>query len=64
MLILFFVITNMLSNKWEAKHVIIELFEVFDINDAIMVPKLQQLIDKFSLTHKILVYLKDQGFNL
>jgi hypothetical protein len=54
----------MLSNKWEAKHVIIELFEVFDINDAIMVPKLQQLIDKFSLTHKILVYLKDQGFNL
>ncbi len=60
----FFVIINFLSNKWEAKHVIIELFEMFDINGAIMAPKLQQLLDKFSLTHKILVYVKDQGSNL
>jgi hypothetical protein len=26
--------------------------------------KLQQLIDRFSLTHKILDYLKGKGFNL
>ncbi len=41
----------------------IELFEVFDINSAIMAPKLQQLFDKFSFTHKILVYVKDEAFN-
>ncbi len=60
----FIVVVNFLSSKWEAKHVTIELFEVSDINDATIAPRLQQLLDKFFLTQKILVYVKDEGSNL
>jgi hypothetical protein len=57
------VVVNFLSNKWEAKNVTIKLFEVFDTNGATMALRLQ-LLDKFSLTQKILVYVKDEGSNL
>jgi hypothetical protein len=53
----------LLSNKWEAKHVTIRLFEVFDISVVTMAPRVQ-LLDKFSLTQKILAYVKDENFNL
>ncbi len=35
-----FVAINFISNDWEAKHVMIGLFEVTDTNDEIMVLKL------------------------
>jgi hypothetical protein len=60
----FIVVVNFLSSKWEAKHVIIELFEVSNINGVAMAPRLQQLLDKFSFTQKSLVYVKDEGSNL
>jgi len=57
----FIVVVNFFSSKWEAKHVTIELFELFNSNGVAMAPRLQQLLDKFSLTQKILVYVKDEG---
>jgi len=58
------IVVNFISNEWKAKHVIIRLFEVMDISDATMAPKLQKLLDRFSLTHKIMVYVKDERSNL
>jgi len=60
----FAIVVNFLSNKWEAKHITIRLFEMFDTSGATMAPRLQQLIDKFFFTRKILVYVKDEGSNL
>jgi hypothetical protein len=42
-------------------HVTIGLFEVMDISDKTMVFKLKELLDRFSLTQKIVVYVKDEG---
>jgi hypothetical protein len=60
----FVVVVNFMSNKWEAKHITIKLFEVSNFSGVTMVPRLQQLLDKFSLTQKILAYVKDEGSNL
>lgn len=58
------VIVNFLCSKWEAKHVTIKLFEMFDTCGATMVLKLQQLLNKCFFTQKILAYVKDEGCNL
>jgi hypothetical protein len=60
----FIVGVNFLSNNWEAKHITIKLFEVSNFSGVAMVRRLQQLLDKFSLTQKILAYVKDEGSNL
>jgi hypothetical protein len=39
-------------NDWKAKHVIIGLFEVIDTTGIALAPKLQELLDKFTLTKK------------
>jgi hypothetical protein len=44
--------------------VTIDLFEVTTTSGAAMAPKLQELLDKFSLTNKILAYVKDEGVNM
>ncbi len=36
----FVVVVNFLSSKWEAKHITIRLFEVFDTSGALMVLRL------------------------
>jgi hypothetical protein len=36
----FVVVVNFIFNSWEAKHVIIGLFEVIDTNGMAMAPKL------------------------
>jgi hypothetical protein len=36
----FVVVVNFLSNKWEANHTTIGLFEVFDTSGATMAPRL------------------------
>jgi hypothetical protein len=43
----FVVGVNFISNDWEAKHVTIELFQVSDMNNVAMAPKLQELLDRF-----------------
>jgi hypothetical protein len=60
----FTIVVNFLSNKWKAKHVTIGLFEMFNTNGVAMIPRLHQLLDKFSLTQKIFAYVKDEGFNI
>jgi hypothetical protein len=44
------VVVNFLSSKWEAKHVTIKLFEVFDACGATMVLRLQQLLNNLFFT--------------
>jgi hypothetical protein len=59
-----FVVVNFISNDREAKHVMIILFEVTNINGVVMAPKFQELLEKFFFTTKILTYVKDEGYNL
>jgi hypothetical protein len=54
----FTIVVNFLSNKWEAKYITIRLFEVSDTNGVTMAPRLQQLLDEFSLPKRSLLMLK------
>lgn len=45
-------------------HVAIGLFEVMDVSGVTMAPKLKELLDRFSLTQEIVVYVKNGGSNL
>jgi len=60
----FIVVVNFLSNKWEAKHITIRPFEMSNTSGVTMAPRIQQLLEKFSLTQKIFVYVKDEGYIL
>jgi hypothetical protein len=60
----FVVMVNFISSDWEVKHVTIRLFEVDDKSGIPMVPKLQRLLDRFSLTLKVLTFVKDERTNL
>ncbi len=60
----FVVMVNFISSDWEVKHVTIKLFEVDDKSGIPMVPKLQRLLDRFSLTLKVLTFVKDERTNL
>jgi len=44
--------------------VTIFLFEMTDTSGMVMAPKLQELLDKFILTNRIVTYVKDEGSNL
>jgi hypothetical protein len=61
---IFVVVVGFIFSDWEAKHVIIGLFEVIDTSGIALAPKLRDLIDKFILIEKIVSYVKDEGFNL
>ncbi len=61
---MFVVVVNFISNDWEVKHVTIRLFEVDDKSDVPMVPKLQRLPNRFSLTLKFFTFVKDERANL
>jgi hypothetical protein len=56
---IFVVVVNFIFNDWEAKHVIIGLFEVIDTSGIALAPKLQELLDKFTVIEKIVSYVKD-----
>ncbi len=60
----FVVMVIFISSDQDVKHVTIELFEVLDMSGVTMVLKLQELLDKFYLTQKILTFVKDEGSNL
>jgi hypothetical protein len=44
--------------------VIIDLFEVIEPNNITMALRLQELLNKFVLTEKIVAYVKDEKSNL
>jgi hypothetical protein len=54
----FVVVVNFISSDWELNHVTIGLFEVMDTSGASMAPKLQKLLNKFSLTQKLWLTLR------
>jgi len=49
---IFAVVVSFISNNWEAKHVIIGLFEMIDTCGITMAPKLQELLDMLFLPKK------------
>jgi len=55
---LLIVVVNFLSSKWEAKHVTIKLFEVFNDCGATVVLRSQQLLNKFLLPKRSLLMLR------
>jgi hypothetical protein len=44
--------------------VIIDLFEVIEPSNITMALRLQELLDKFVLTEKVVAYVKDERSNL
>jgi len=58
---IFAIVINFLSNDWEAKHVIIGLFELTYTSGAPMALKLQQFLDMFSLIEKLLLMWNMNG---
>jgi hypothetical protein len=57
-------IVNFISCDWEAKHITIGLFEVTNTSDAIIIFKLQELLNRCSMIEKVVAYIKDEGLNL
>lgn len=61
----FIVVVNFISNNWEAKHITIGLFEVILTPIAwLWFLSYDIFFHIFSLMHKILAYMKDDGSNL
>ncbi len=60
----FVVVVNFISSDCEAKHVTIRFFEISNTSGVVMVSKLQELLDRFSITPKILTFVKDERFDL
>jgi hypothetical protein len=60
----FAIVFNFISSDWEAKDVTIGLFKVIDTIGATLVPKLWELMDKFSLTQNIWRFGENEESNL
>jgi hypothetical protein len=60
----FALMINFLGNDWQPKHVTIGLFKVTKIIDQALVRSLTELLDKYGLRKKIIVYVRDEGSNL
>jgi len=61
---IFAMVVSFISNNWETKHVTICLFEMINTCGITMAPKLEDMLDMFILTKKIIAYVKDNGSNL
>ncbi len=51
----------LILSQMTRRHVTIELFEMTNTSGVIMAPKLQELLDMFSFTKKILLTLRMKG---
>jgi hypothetical protein len=60
----FALVINFLWSNWWLKHVTIGLFEITKITRQPLVRSLINLLGKYGLRKKIIVYVKDEGFNL
>ncbi len=52
-----------MGNDWQPKCVIIGLLEAIEILGQALAQNLTNLLDKYSLRKKIIVYAKDESFN-
>jgi len=60
----FALMINFFSNDWQPKHVTNGLFEAIETIGQALVRSLIELLDKYGLRKKIIVYVKDEGSNL
>ncbi len=49
---------------WQLKHITIEFFETFDTFGHALAKDLIDLLNKYDLRKKIIIYVKDEGTNL
>jgi hypothetical protein len=61
---IFAFVINFLKVDWQPKHIAIGLFEAFDTSKHALAKYLTKLLSKCDLREKIIVYVKDEGFNL
>jgi hypothetical protein len=60
----FALVINFLGKDWQPKHVTIGLFKMIETIGQALVKSLIDLLDKYGLMKKIIVYVKDEGSNL
>jgi hypothetical protein len=60
---IFAFIINILGNDWQPKYVIFGLLEAIKTIWQTLVQNLTNLLDKYSLRKKIIVYVKDENSN-
>ncbi len=60
----FALVVHFLGEIWMPKHIIIDLFEVFETLGQAFVRSLQNLLKQHDLTKKILDYVKNESANL
>ncbi len=62
---IFALVMNFLgATNWHPKHVTLGLFEVIDNHNKTLAKTLIELLEKYNLSKKIIVYVKDERFNL
>jgi hypothetical protein len=52
------------ANNWHPKHVTLGLFEVVDNHKKTLAKNLIELLENYNLSKNIIVYVKDEKFNL
>jgi hypothetical protein len=45
-------------------HIVVVLFEALDISSVVFIEQVKVLLEKFNLTNKVIMYVKDEGTNL
>jgi hypothetical protein len=61
---IFALVMNFIDDAWVPKHVNVGLFETPNIANVVLAKIVKPLLAKFQFTHKIVVYMKNKGFNL
>ncbi len=59
----FILVINFLGSDWQPKHVTIGLFEAITTTRQALVWNLIELLDKYALKRKNIVYVKDEGLD-
>jgi hypothetical protein len=60
---IFALVINFLGVDWQPKHITLGLFELIDISGQNLANKLTKLLNINELRRKIVIYVKDEGFN-
>jgi hypothetical protein len=60
----FALVINFLTPDWKPHHVTINLFEANDTTRKGLAKQLKVLFESFSLTSKVLCFVKNEGINL
>jgi len=61
---IFALVIKFLGADWQPKHITLGLFELIDISGQTLANTLTKLLNTYELRRKIVVYVKDERFNL